>query len=365
LQRVQRLLKAIVWLSSNSTFSMDSSANKSGPPVLRLAHLMAFTAFLRHIGAPVDRDLQRHKLPVLCDDPNAFVPLARAWSFFETAARHEDPALGWLVGAHVGDHSLNARLLRKLEVAPTLFQALQQLVQLASSEASHVRLGMHERQADVIFYTQYPGMRNVPGYNSSQSYQIGIIIDLIRHFLGRHWVPDEIGIEHTISPAVMEQHFPGSRILTQQPMGYIAVPRACLYRSVRRTDPESAVADNRLLNKNFDNIDTLRAMLKSYLPDGYPSARFAAELMDVSERTLARRLSARGLTYGKLVDEVRFAEAKQLLLKPGARIEDVAISIGFDCQSNFTRMFRRVGGLSPREFRKTALTRILHETGAA
>ncbi len=334
---------------------MDTSPKKSAPPVLRLAHLMAFTAFLRHVGAPVDRHLHRQKLPVLCDDPNVFVPLTRAWFFFETAARHEDPMLGWLVGAHVGDHNLNVGLLRKLETAPTLFQALQRLVQMANSEASHIQLGMHERRADVLFYTHYSGMRNVPGYNSSQAYQIGVILGLIRHFLGRHWVPDEIGIEHTIAPAVVEEHFPGSRILTQQPMGYIAVPRACLYRSVHRSVVKMAVADDPVLNKNFDYIDTLRAVLKSYLPDGYPSARFAAELMDVSERTLARRLSASGLTYGTLIDEVRFAEAKKLLLKPGVRIEDVAISIGFDDQSNFTRMFRRVGGLSPREFRKAAL----------
>jgi AraC-like DNA-binding protein len=137
-------------------------------------------------------------------------------------------------------------------------------------------------------------------------------------------------------------------------MGYIAVPRSCLHQAVRRTDPKSAVAYDPVLAGNFDYMDTLRAVLKSYLPDGYPSARFAAELMGVSERTLARRLSACGLRYGALIDEVRFAEAKKLLLKPGARIEDVAMSIGFNDQTNFTRMFRRVGGLSPREFRKAA-----------
>ena len=78
---------------------------------------------------------------------------------------------------------------------------------------------------------------------------------------------------------------------------------------------------------------------------------FAAEVMGVSERTLARRLSACGLTYKALIDEVRFTEAKKLLLEPRVRIEDVALSVGFDEQGNFTRMFRRVSGLNPTEFR--------------
>ena len=92
-------------------------------------------------------------------------------------------------------------------------------------------------------------------------------------------------------------------------------------------------------------VDGLRAVLPGYLPDGYPSPRFSASLMNVSERTLARRLAGCGLTYGMLIDEVRFAEAMKLLLAPRVRTEDVAISVGFNDQSNFTRMLRRIGGL--------------------
>lgn len=335
---------------------MDSSPKKSGPPLLRLGHPMAFTAFLSHVGAPVDRYLRRQKLPVLCDNPDMFVPLDNAWSFFATTAQHEDPMLGWLVGAHVGDHNLNAGLLSKLETAPSLFQALQRLVQLASAEASHLQLGMHDRQDNVLFYTHYSGMRDVTGYRTSQAYQIQVILGVIRHFLGRNWVPDEIGIEHFIAPDVAEAVFPGCRILSQQPMGYIAVPRTSLHQTARRGDSTSAAAHDPVMIEDFDYTDTLRAVLRSYLPDGYPTARFAAELMDVSERTLVRKLAARGLTYGALLDEVRLMEAKKLLHKPGMRIEDVALSVGFTNQSNFTRMFRRISGLTPREFRKAALS---------
>jgi AraC-like DNA-binding protein len=77
--------------------------------------------------------------------------------------------------------------------------------------------------------------------------------------------------------------------------------------------------------------------------------------MNVSERTLSRRLADCGLTYGTLIDEVRFAEAKKLLLEPGLPVEDVALSVGFSDQSNFTRMFRRIGGLTPTEYRKATL----------
>ena len=334
---------------------MNGSSKNSTTPLIRLAHLKAFTAFLDHVGAPVERHLRRHKLPTLCFDPNAFLPLSKVWSFFATAAQHEDEMLGWLVGDYVGDHNLHAHLLRKLENCPTLYQAMKLLVKLVSVEASHLQIGIQERRYDVLFYTHYSGMREAPGYMISQAYQLEVYLHLIRHFLGPGWVPYEIGIEHSQAPTIMEKHFPGSRILTQQPVGYIAVPRVYLHSAPRRATQKANVGDDLVLSEKFDFMDTLKAMLESYLPDGYPSARFAAELMDVSERTLARRLSAYGLTYGALIDEMRFEISKNLLQKPDARIGDVAAFVGFDDQSNFTRMFRRIGGLSPAEFRKQNL----------
>jgi hypothetical protein len=58
------------------------AANNSGPPVIRLAHPLGFAAFLEHLGAPVDGYFRRQDLPALCKDPNAFVPLKKAWAFF-------------------------------------------------------------------------------------------------------------------------------------------------------------------------------------------------------------------------------------------------------------------------------------------
>jgi len=323
-----------------------------------MAHLMAFIAFLRKRGAPVDRYLRRHGLPVWCDDPNAFVPLLRIWSFFSDVARNEDSELGWLVGAHVGDHQLNSVLLRKLETAPTLLQALRRFKLMVSAEATELEIGIEERQDNILLYTRYSGMGEEPGYEISQAYQLEIFLDLIRHYLGRQWVPDEIGIE---SPGILsgaKKYFPGSRILKQQPAGYITVPRSCLHRHPPLEDAKVGRAENPLLDdnlpvlsENFDYLSTLHAVLKPYLSEGYISERVAAELMNTSARTLTRRLSIYGLTYGKLIDGMRFDAAKKLLRDPDIRIGDVAHSIGFKDQADFTRMFHRVSGLSPKEFR--------------
>ncbi len=331
---------------------------KKAPSLLRIAHLMAFTTFLRQYGAPADLYIRRNGLPVLCDDPDTFAPLSRMWSFFDTAARHEGPELGWRIGAHVGDHGLNAVLLRKLETAPTLLQALSRFARLARSEATGTEIDIEERQDGILFYTRYSGMGEEPGYHVSQAYQLGVILDLIRHFLGRQWIPEEIGIESSRVPSGAEEFFPGSRILTQQPAGYIAVPRSCLHRAPPPRSTKTGRTDSLLLNDNFriqrNNsyyLSLLQSVLSSYLSEGYVSQRFAAELMNTSVRTLTRRLSVYGLTYGGLVDDLRFKVAKERLRNPDVLIGDIAHSVGFNEQGGFTRMFRRIGGLSPKEFR--------------
>lgn len=333
---------------------MSISSLQSGPPIVRQAHPMAFAAFLEHSGVPADRLLRRQGIAVFCDDPGEFVLLHRVWEFFEATARTVDPMLGWHVGRFVGDHNLAAGLLGRLEGEPTLYEALKALVRLASSESSHLHIGIIERRTDILLFTHYPMMKGLPAYPVSQAYNLGVFVDLIRHFVGRIWVPEEIGIEASEAPKVAEEIFRGCRILTKQGFGYVAVPRALLHSAVSAPHPKARNNDSLVLTKDFSFAETLGTLLHAYLPGGYPSARLAASLMDTSVTTLGRKLADCGTTYRSLVDRVRFKAAKELLETTDMRVTDVGLAIGFDDSSNFARMFRRIGGLSPREFRRAS-----------
>jgi AraC-like DNA-binding protein len=76
--------------------------------------------------------------------------------------------------------------------------------------------------------------------------------------------------------------------------------------------------------------------------------------MDTSERTLTRRLAAHGLNYRALIDDMRFKTARDRLRSTDEPITDIAASVGFDDPAHFTRMFRRMGGISPTRFRRGA-----------
>lgn len=294
----------------------------------------------------------------MCDDPNQFVPVPNLWRFFEAAAHNIAPSVGWLVGKDVGDRDIFIGLLQKLEHSPSLYLALQGLVQRVREEASDLELGLYERAEDVLIFTHYPGLLDLPGYDQSQAYQLGLFIGLIRHFLGNHWTPVEIGVQSQHSPVAIMATFPQCRVRTAQNIGYVAIPRNELHRTTR-SRAEEALSDSTTGAKyGLDFVGKIRAILGAYLQDGYTPASFTAEIMGVSERTLARRLSAQGLTYGSLVDDLRFTRAKELLQSSDQHIGEIALAVGFQDQSNFNRMFRRMSGISAKQFRKTMLASV-------
>jgi AraC-like DNA-binding protein len=104
------------------------------------------------------------------------------------------------------------------------------------------------------------------------------------------------------------------------------------------------------MDKN-DIVTRARVLLIGQLPNGEPSRKTLADTLHLSERTLARRLSAGGYTFTSLVDEIRSHLAKDYLRQSRFSVTDVAFLLGFSDQSNFARAFKRWTDLSPTEFR--------------
>jgi AraC-like DNA-binding protein len=98
--------------------------------------------------------------------------------------------------------------------------------------------------------------------------------------------------------------------------------------------------------------DSVKVMLSSMLADRSPTVRDMAKVCGTSVRSFQRRLSAEGLVYSDLVEEVRQAQALRLLSMPNATAKSVAADLGFEHQSSLTRAMLRWTGAGPRRFMK-------------
>jgi AraC-like DNA-binding protein len=101
-------------------------------------------------------------------------------------------------------------------------------------------------------------------------------------------------------------------------------------------------------------LGALEAAVASGLAHDVPKIDSAAEMIGVSARTLQRRLSDAGTTYREFLANLRFREARRLLLDTDMPVREVAERVGYTDVSNFGRAFRRIAGVRPAELRRQA-----------
>jgi AraC family transcriptional regulator len=77
-----------------------------------------------------------------------------------------------------------------------------------------------------------------------------------------------------------------------------------------------------------------------------------AEAVDLSPAHFSRMFhKSTGETPHQFVLRNRIEHAKEMLREAEARVLDVAIACGFKTQQHFARVFRRICGASPTEYR--------------
>jgi AraC-like DNA-binding protein len=79
--------------------------------------------------------------------------------------------------------------------------------------------------------------------------------------------------------------------------------------------------------------------------------------LGVSRRTLARRLTSEGLTFTKVLEELRSDLAKQYLKEGDLPISTIAWLLGYQEIGAFTRAYKRWTGKTPKQMRGTRVAR--------
>ncbi len=72
--------------------------------------------------------------------------------------------------------------------------------------------------------------------------------------------------------------------------------------------------------------------------------------MNLSERTLRRRLAEESTNYIELLDQWRFKKAINILQQKNLKIKEICKILGYNHVPNFERAFRRWTQTSPLQF---------------
>ncbi|MCK6449500.1 MAG: helix-turn-helix domain-containing protein [Alphaproteobacteria bacterium] len=108
--------------------------------------------------------------------------------------------------------------------------------------------------------------------------------------------------------------------------------------------------------QNVDHGDAAILRCQTWLADNYHRADIVAALVGYSglpKRTFDRRFrQATGYAPLAYVQALRIEEAKQMLETGPAPVEEVAREVGYADTASFRRLFRRLAGMTPGDYRR-------------
>ena len=145
----------------------------------------------------------------------------------------------------------------------------------------------------------------------------------------------------------------------EQAFSGVLIENTVLDQPLPQADPQLAQVHERYtsarleaLTMNSASVAELQRWLAARVGPMLPRRADAAEVLGISERTLARRLRDQGQTFDGLLDEVRRQKALQAVAETSAALPEIAESLGFAEVSTFYRAFKRWTGSPPVRWRK-------------
>lgn len=284
-----------------------------------------------------------------------FVPQIAIDRFLHSAARQSgDEFFGANLAASVsvrdygiwGDYVLEA---------PTLSSALIRATSVIHLHADNDTLTL-QRRANSLRFEYGFGERGGEGYRQIAMAAIGALVSIPRHYLGKAWQPLSMGLD--LGDRRVAKHLESklkSRMRTDDTAIAIEIANADLLASnpvqdIGKTTHEDVVRACRG-GPPKGIVSILEQLLLQRMGTGSTRLEDMAKTLDVSRRTLQRRLDREGVDFRSLSSAVRMKRAVELLKGSELTISAIASLLEYSTPSHFARAFRQSFNVAPAEYR--------------
>jgi AraC-like DNA-binding protein len=185
-----------------------------------------------------------------------------------------------------------------------------------------------------------------------------VYYQLIRAATGKDWRPERMVIrQEKIDRHRTVRNFEDCQAASHPDYSALAFPTRLLSRRSpwHHSDPTPETSKDWIgvPDENEPIANAVYRLAASRLRYGkLPTLDYIASIAGTSIATLKRQLHASGVSYGGLLDRLRFDNACAMLLDPQLSVKEIARALGYSGTNNFVRGFRRMTGTSPGEFRR-------------
>ena len=293
-------------------------------------------------------------------DPDARLPLTRLDELWDrAAARTGDADLGLHVAESVGAGSFG--LVSYLGTASASWgEGLERVLRYFRllSDGSSYQLTIADDVATVTASQDTPPAAPV---RQRVEFTVSVLFCYARHSIAGDWRAGDVFFEHP-APADVAEH---RRIYGEPPRfdagrSGFSFSRGLLARPLRTGDPALAALLERFAARQIADLPSptsVAAALRAlWLRTGIAAELTldaAAHRLNLSPRTLQRRLRAEGTSHHEIADEVRRCLASRMLAQSSLGVAEVAFALGFSDAGTLHRAFKRWTGMTPARYRRT------------
>ncbi|MBC7909912.1 MAG: AraC family transcriptional regulator [Pyrinomonadaceae bacterium] len=298
--------------------------------------------------------------PAMLDDPDNRIPFSQLVELYEQGARltGDDD-----FGLHVGERT-SVKMFDIVGYAVansrTLGDALSRAVRYHTiwNDGAEFRLELDDALAHLVY--RYVDLNGAECRQDSEM-TMSMLIKFAREVTGVDWTPREVCFQHDAPPVIRaHERIFRAPVRFSMPVSKLVFDRALLKLPLIEADPIlSAVLDRHAeellakLPRRGGLTDEVRALLRQAINGGDPSLEAVSQQLNLSPRTLQRKLKEEHTSHQDLLDEMRRDLSVRYLREPEMAICEVAYLLGFSEPSAFHRAFRRWTGTTPREYRRT------------
>ncbi|MCM0611435.1 AraC family transcriptional regulator [Marinobacter sediminum] len=194
---------------------------------------------------------------------------------------------------------------------------------------------------------------------------ITALLKMIRMIMGDQFEPIQIVCPHPPNSAslLLEQ-------LARCPVQYggntieFVFDRRDIERKLLTGNAELSFVNEQILTKHLADLDNEQLTPKveleivQQLPTGNIKEKNISKGINLSSRTMQRRLAQEGTSFAELLQKTRKTLADRYVSDNKLAISEIAFLLGFSEQANFTRAFKRWHGLSPSQYRQKVASTI-------
>jgi len=178
---------------------------------------------------------------------------------------------------------------------------------------------------------------------------------MLRELCSKRWTAKEVFLSHR-KPAdiVPYREFFRARVRFDHPYSAVSFSRRWMDQPIPSANPGRFGELRKAIEARgaATLVPQLHRALRLMLINGLSTGDALAQSLSLHRRTLNRRLRAQGTTFQRILDDVRYEIARQLLSQTDLSIREIASALCYSEASAFLHAFRRWAGTSPMRFRE-------------